>query len=821
MEKRCLLILLFLLTQCLSKPEPQPLQIKFDYSHLDLENSYIKKLMKIEFEKISNNFKNLFSIKPNSYLNKMKKRSRDNIIQCEKNEIELEYDKSRIEKTTSLLIFPKITIDSSSKIKNNPQPIECIHKDANTVVLILDFQYKSLKSMKNIVPLNIKNQRYQWLTIRYILSSLGFNANNFEEKKIINNVLYKDKNPLKKYSFYKAYEKFRFLSKTISNKANKKDKYINLWPNFSHFSDVMKENMNPKVFSPSITEMTLNAMESLGYNVNICELVAFNNKCYRPNQKCFNQFEYENYYLHYALDGNGKRWICYYKTEEHFKNKQCSKDYGVLISNGEFNKKYLIDFSRTKDYQNLILLKPAPTCPKPHPRTIYFMAVKDKEDPYQYKYLDRTEEVTIKDPNYFVVTNTFSNYYNIKYLTAKYNDILTNNTKGWNFNYLWKVTEDKYCQELHLKENKYQLIGNFPVDNTFKDGLNRFYNKKKAKFPNDYNYIPETYLFPEQNDLIIKKFKNYHYNPKDAWLFKPARDSFGRGIFVIDNFTEIQKIKQKKYLISRYVMNPLLIKGKKFDMRAYVLVTGMDPLKIYFYRDGYLKLTVKNFTLDRNHLTDGCVHITTSDTNLECFDGKEYKYDTTIYDANSNFYSYVHFERYCAKHGINYTYIMEQFKDIFVKTFISLNSNFLELIKQKKLYDKNLYQLYGLDLIVDANSRVHLLELNRDPSMRNGHAVCDYMYDNIIADILNIVGIVPFNHNKTQETFDKDVYKYQNEIEEKVDDALCEFGRPRGMFELVYPLKKNVETYRKFYDKITPASSKLWDKLLKSNGEFD
>ena len=97
---------------------------------------------------------------------KNKEKAGDLNIFNKKNEIELEYDKSRIEKTTSLLIFPKITIDSSSKIKNNPQPIECIHKDANTVVLILDFQYKSLKSMKNIVPLNIKNQRYQWLTIR-------------------------------------------------------------------------------------------------------------------------------------------------------------------------------------------------------------------------------------------------------------------------------------------------------------------------------------------------------------------------------------------------------------------------------------------------------------------------------------------------------------------------------------------------------------------------------------------------------------------------------------------------------------------------------
>ena len=160
-------------------------------------------------------------------------------------------------------------------------------------------------------------------------------------------------------------------------------------------------------------------------------------------------------------------------------------------------------------------------------------------------------------------------------------------------------------------------------------------------------------------------------------------------------------------------------------------------------------------------------------------------------------------------------------KDIFIKTFISLDYNFLKLIKTRKKYDRNLYQLYGLDLMVDENNRVHLLELNRNPSMRDGHGVCDYMYDNIITDILNIVGIVPFNHNETQQTFDKDVYVYDDEMEEIVDDCLCEFGRPRGMFELIYPLKNNILKYKKFYEKVLPESQLLWDKLLKSNGEYN
>ena len=105
--------------------------------------------------------------------------------------------------------------------------------------------------------------------------------------------------------------------------------------------------------------------------------------------------------------------------------------------------------------------------------------------------------------------------------------------------------------------------------------------------------------------------------------------------------------------------------------------------------------------------------------------------------------------------------------------------------------------------------------------MRGGHAIADYIYENIIADILNIIGVIPFAHDNSQEPLDKNIYYYNNKIEEIVDDTLCEFSRPRGLFELIFPLKKNINKYKKYYDKITPENQKLWDILLESNGEYN
>jgi len=65
---------------------------------------------------------------------------------------------------------------------------------------------------------------------------------------------------------------------------------------------------------------------------------------------------------------------------------------------------------------------------------------------------------------------------------------------------------------------------------------------------------------------------------------------------MIDSLSEVPHNEQ--LVISKYIDNPLLINGLKFDLRLYVLVTNFDPLKIYVYNEGLVRFASEPYKLE-------------------------------------------------------------------------------------------------------------------------------------------------------------------------------------------------------------------------------
>jgi tubulin polyglutamylase TTLL4 len=126
-----------------------------------------------------------------------------------------------------------------------------------------------------------------------------------------------------------------------------------------------------------------------------------------------------------------------------------------------------------------------------------------------------------------------------------------------------------------------------------------------------FDIAPPTYIFPEDYKRwnIDREMANF----RDMYIMKPAASSCGRGIKVIG---KKQQVKSRAgYIVSKYVNKPHLIRGYKYDLRLYVLVTSFEPLKIYLFKEGLVRLATVPYTTTKGSLKQRFIHLTNFSVN--------------------------------------------------------------------------------------------------------------------------------------------------------------------------------------------------------------
>ena len=124
-------------------------------------------------------------------------------------------------------------------------------------------------------------------------------------------------------------------------------------------------------------------------------------------------------------------------------------------------------------------------------------------------------------------------------------------------------------------------------------------------------------------------------------------------------------------VVQEYINKPFLMERMKFDLRLYVLVLGIDPMRIYLSREGLARLSTKLYEeVDDRNLEDMTMHLTNYAINKHS--NKFQPNRAAIVDSVGHKRSLKFTLKYLEKcEGQDSKELMKGIKDIIVKTLIA------------------------------------------------------------------------------------------------------------------------------------------------------
>ncbi|XP_045503883.1 uncharacterized protein LOC123700665 isoform X3 [Colias croceus] len=281
-----------------------------------------------------------------------------------------------------------------------------------------------------------------------------------------------------------------------------------------------------------------------------------------------------------------------------------------------------------------------------------------------------------------------------------------------------------------------QKMNHFP--GTFqigrKDRLWRNLQKLSNKFGIDeFGIMPKTYVLPHDLKLLKHDWEKYAAN-NERWIIKPPASARGTGIKVVSRWAQIPK--KRPVVVQRYVSKPYLINGSKFDLRLYVLVTSVHPLRIYLYKDGLARFASVKYNYELTSLNDRYMHLTNYSINRL---SKNYTPNEDFAACEGHKWTLQTLFQYLkTDKNVDTDALWASIKDLVIKTIISGEASISSLTKANITSRYNCYELFGIDVLLDEDLKPWLLEVNISPSLHSASPLDIHVKGPLVSTVLNI-----------------------------------------------------------------------------------
>ncbi|XP_045613657.1 tubulin polyglutamylase TTLL5 isoform X3 [Procambarus clarkii] len=302
-----------------------------------------------------------------------------------------------------------------------------------------------------------------------------------------------------------------------------------------------------------------------------------------------------------------------------------------------------------------------------------------------------------------------------------------------------------YWGNAHFNPNEirqlqdWQKVNHFPRSSelTRKDRLYMNIKRMQRQFGVKlFDFIPTSFILPTE----YRDFCDTHLRERGTWIVKPVASSQGKGIYLVSQVDQVPA--DETSLLCRYIESPLLVDGYKCDLRLYVGVTSLDPLVVYLYEEGLVRLATVKYQHGKN-LWNPCIHLTNYSVNK--FHSNYVQNEDPEVDDQGNKWSLSAFLRHLKSQGIDTGALMRSIEDVIIKSLLAASYQMNTATNMFVPHNRNCFELYGFDILIDSQLKPWVLEVNLSPSLNIDQPLDLKIKSAMLADLFSLVGIQVMN----------------------------------------------------------------------------
>ncbi|XP_032381736.1 tubulin polyglutamylase TTLL7 isoform X1 [Etheostoma spectabile] len=350
-------------------------------------------------------------------------------------------------------------------------------------------------------------------------------------------------------------------------------------------------------------------------------------------------------------------------------------------------------------------------------------------------------KVSTKKKKGTITANVTATKYEIVRIVIKEVDYIKTREDDETANLIWNDSAVQHEKIAELRN--YQRINHFPGMGEIcrKDCLARNMSKMIKCQPQEYSFIPKTWIFPAE----YTQFQNYvkelrRKRKQKTFIVKPANGAMGHGISLIRNCEKLPA--QEHFIVQEYLDKPFLMEGYKFDLRIYILVTSCDPLRIFLYNDGLVRMgTEKYHAPSEANLSQLYMHLTNYSVNKH---NENFERDETVDKGSKRSISW--FTEFLRTNDYDVAKFWGDVSELVVKTIIVAEPHVLHAYRmcrpgQPPGSDSVCFEVLGFDIILDRKLKPWLLEINRAPSFGTDQKIDYDVKKGVLLNALKLLNI--------------------------------------------------------------------------------